>query len=687
MSRTRLNLCLVVHLDLPAGAPDQLAERAWLQCYQPLIGAIHHTPEVRLALALGGEMLQDLQQRHPEGLQWIRTLVQREQVELVGLPLHHIVLTGVPERDATGQMLAHSRLLLKLFGLRPRGGWLPYGAWDPLLPRVFRAAQLQWSLLDERVLDRRRSTSPPTPGGLWYTERDGQRLGLLPIDGRALEMIPRAPVKTVLSHLSRRARAGAEHLVLAVEGNRFGLRPAGSPRRDQSWFSTLLAALGRAQPSVQTLLPSETLRSAPRLGRCYVRATASRALGVPWERHLVRYPEANRLHKRMLRVSARVHRLGQRIEQQAHDHRRPDPSALEQARRYLYRAQATQVYWHGPHAGLYDARDRGRAWRDLLRAERVALDAMRGHQRLDVEHVDLDADGREEIALRSPSVSLVIEPHIGGALSELSVYRPARNLVDPLTRRPERYHSELESGDEEPTVTDGRHLQSTSSRPAGPSVEALRELLVHDRVPRLACQERLLDPAQRVEDFARGRMLELCPGLASEPWQVVDASRRGADQLEAVLARDAGIRPPQASAPIQRLRFTKSYRLGREPRLRYRIEAVSRAPGALRALLATELSLSLRTGHPVELAGSRRAVDAPADLGPVEQLRLYGAELSLEIEASAGARAWVFPLRSVHRHEQQWVLGDQGLALVILWPVELWEQEKSRVTLDITVRP
>ena len=73
---------------------------------------------------------------------------------------------------------------------------------------------------------------------------------------------------------------------------------------------------------------------------------------------LARYPAANGLHKRMLRVSGLVERLRgvvSRKAKQGNDVARAH-RLLEAACRRLWRAQGHDVYWHGGalHLGLYD---------------------------------------------------------------------------------------------------------------------------------------------------------------------------------------------------------------------------------------------------------------------------------------------------------------------------------------------
>ena len=55
-----LELVFLLHLHLPTGSSREEAERAWLNCFQPILGALHHTPDVRLGVLLAGEIVSEL---------------------------------------------------------------------------------------------------------------------------------------------------------------------------------------------------------------------------------------------------------------------------------------------------------------------------------------------------------------------------------------------------------------------------------------------------------------------------------------------------------------------------------------------------------------------------------------------------------------------------------------------------
>src|SRR5712692_6633261 len=142
--------------------------------------------------------------------------------------------------------------------------------------------------------------------------------------------------------------------------------------------------------------------------------------GGHWRNFLVKYPEANRMHKKMLALSALCRDRG-------------DPPA---ARRAIGRAQCNDAYWHGVFGGLYLPHLRAAIWRNLATAEG---DLRRGEP-LAYEELDFDGDGYPEIWIHSARFSALISPHRGGAVEMLTRFDGLTNLADVLTRRRESYH-------------------------------------------------------------------------------------------------------------------------------------------------------------------------------------------------------------------------------------------------------
>src|SRR5690606_31275607 len=103
-----------------------------------------------------------------------------------------------------------------------------------------------------------------------------------------------------------------------------------------------------------------------------------------WRNFLVKYPEANQIHKKMLYVSDKIQQLRARI--QAHEAQNPDTRAdirkeealLQQAENELWQGQSNDIFWHGVFGGLYLTNLRSANYQHLIKAEILADEALKG---------------------------------------------------------------------------------------------------------------------------------------------------------------------------------------------------------------------------------------------------------------------------------------------------------------------
>ena len=161
--------------------------------------------------------------------------------------------------------------------------------------------------------------------------------------------------------------------------------------------------------------------------------------GGTWRGFFSKYSESNLLHKKMLYVSQKVRQLDE-------SRRRDKPflEAREEAKTSLLRGQCNDAYWHGVFGGLYSPHLRTAVWKALEDAETIA-DGLthRARHYADVQRLDFESDGREEIYFTSDRYAALVAPDEGGTISALD-FRPANvTLINSLKRRPETYHAQL----------------------------------------------------------------------------------------------------------------------------------------------------------------------------------------------------------------------------------------------------
>jgi alpha-amylase len=177
--------------------------------------------------------------------------------------------------------------------------------------------------------------------------------------------------------------------------------------------------------------------------------------GGHWRVFLVKYPEANRMHKKMLALSTLCRERG-------------DPPV---ARAAIGRAQCNDAYWHGVFGGLYLPHLRAAIWANLALAERE----LRRGEPLVVEQLDLDCDGAPEIWIHAASFSALVSPRRGGVIEEYTLFESGVNYADVLTRRREAYH--------EPPPPPAPAAPSGQGAEGTPSIHDLEQLSRLDRLP------------------------------------------------------------------------------------------------------------------------------------------------------------------------------------------------------------
>jgi len=458
-----LRFAFGIHLHQPVGNFDFVFEEHVRDVYRPLLSAIAEREFLPITVHISGPLLEWLEEHDAPMLDLVGSLAAEDRIELLASGMYEPVLVAVPRADRVEQVEWMRERLQSLFGVDARGAWLTERVWEQELAEDLSRAGIDYTLLDDRHF----LVSGFQRGQLHrplLTESDGRRLALFSIDEKLRYLIPfRAPQETV-RYLRELRAAGQPLAVLADDGEKFGGWPgtrqwvyedgwlerffdameiliAGDELRLVT-FSTALREVesgGLAYPpsasyremeewSLPTAASTRLTRLHRELGEDRM-AGADGALvrGAHWRNFFVRYPEANRMQKKMVALSGLCRRRG-------------DP---EEARQALGRAQCNDAYWHGVFGGLYLPHLRQGVWRNLAAGERI----LRAGEGVASEWLDLDVDGHDELWVHGEQFSAIIAPHRGGAIEEYTVFSSGLNYADVLARRLEGYHLEALAGD------------------------------------------------------------------------------------------------------------------------------------------------------------------------------------------------------------------------------------------------
>jgi len=483
-----VSLVLIVHDHQPVGNFDTVFQQAFDDAYAPFLSFLERHPEVRLALHTSGPLLQWLAMHQRDYLVRLRARVESGQVELWGGAFFEPILPAIPERDRRGQIRAMADWLELELGRRPRGLWLAERVWEPGLASSLAASDVAYTAVDDAHfvaagLERDRLW------GHWLTEDQGQRLAVFPIHRELRYQIPFGEPEDTVALLRRVAGGGPGRIaVLGDDGEKFGVWPGTRVRcYDEGWLDRFADALS-AHPWIELRTPAEAIAHHPPLGLVYLptasyhemqewalppeaQARYQRAAerlrpefgdaaldllrGGHWRAFQARYPESNRIHKRMLRASHQLWKTP-----------REDDARWRETRVHLWRSQCNCPYWHGVFGGLYLPHLRSAIYRELIAAE---VGVATGAPRVEVD--DLDFDGFADALLETSAWAAWISAR-GGRLWAFDDRETLWNYGDTLARRPEYYHRQLK--DAVPGGGEGRSIHDVL-RVKEPGLAALVE--------------------------------------------------------------------------------------------------------------------------------------------------------------------------------------------------------------------
>ena len=490
-----------VHLHQPVGNFDHVFADHLRDVYRPLVERLVEHRFFPFTLHVSGPLLEWLEAHDTTYLDLLGRLAADGHIELLLAGFYEPVLASLPRPDRVEQIGWMRDAIRRRFGVEATGLWLTERVWEPDLAGDLADAGVRYVLVDDRhfLVSGFERDSLHAP---FWTESGGKRVAVFPIDERLRYLIPFKPPASIAAYLRELRVAGRPLAVFVDDGEKFGGWPG---TKDwvytRGWLAQFLDAIAAlvTKGEVRLTTPGAALSEVPSAGLAYLPTASYREMegwalppaaaarlvalerelgeervagpdgalirGGHWRNFLVKYSEANRMHKKMLALSALCRDRG-------------DPPA---ARRAIGRAQCNDAYWHGVFGGLYLPHLRAAIWRNLAQAERD----LRQGEPLAVEQVDLDGDGSLEIWVHASSFSAVVSPTRGGAVEEYTLFESGVNYADVLTRRREVYHEQRDHSDA-PAAADGtpsiHDIERTSRLAQLPPVDQVDRALFVDRV-------------------------------------------------------------------------------------------------------------------------------------------------------------------------------------------------------------
>jgi 4-alpha-glucanotransferase len=699
----KFHLTLLIHAHQPCGNFEHVLEKAYDSSYLPFIEHLEKHPKVHLGVHYSGPLLTWIEKNRPEYFGRLKKLVDAGQVELVGGGFYEPILISIPPEDQHEQIIRLAAYLEKHFGRLPSGAWLAERVWEPQLPTALASANVAYTLVDDMHFLSAGFESEELFGA-YIAEDRGRTVWLYPGQKALRYLIPFGKVEDVIAYLRDAASIHPDGVAaMGDDMEKFGVWPGTHDHcYKDGWLKDFFTALEENSDWLTVSTPGAYLESHAPLGRAdlptasytemmewalptRVRQRYHEVLkefsprpevlcflrGGSWRGFFRKYPESNLLHKKMLRVSARIAAVPVR-----HDGSKANDELL-QARDLLLRAQCNDAYWHGIFGGIYAPHLRTDPWRNLIRAEAIADRQIPGALVPRVELLDYDADGSNELLFTAPEAQVLLKPSDGGTIAALDFRPAAATLVNSILRRPEAYHTRLREAASKPATgaVGSIHEQTRVKEPG------LERFLRYDRWPRHAFRVLIFDPSRTHADYEALELRE-DPGFAGGAFSV-----KSSEAYEVELFRSDSLTLPgiseSAASATPKLLLLKQY-------------SFSPAPNGFEAACAITLKFKENLEKPLAVGiesiinllaptepdrffethlGKKNLRFSGSMPGPILRMEDGWQRVRVSLHAPLVEEFWVSPIETVSESEEGFERVYQGSQILAVWKPPLATQK------------
>ncbi|MCJ7746621.1 MAG: DUF1926 domain-containing protein [Desulfobacterales bacterium] len=696
-----------VHNHQPVGNFRHVLENAYQKAYLPFIEVLKKYPFMKLSIHYSGILWDFFKEDHPDFLKTLKELVKRGQIEMMTGGYYEPILPVIPDEDKVGQIERLTQTIQEEMGVTPKGMWLAERVWEPHLPKYLAKAGVEYIAIDDYHF-KKAGLKEEDLYGYYLTEEEGKVLKVFPGSETLRYIIPFHPPEETLEYLLK-LKGSSQAAIFADDGEKFGIWPyTFHSVYEEGWLEHFFQLIGDHLDWIEPMFLGAYASYQKPLGRIYLSCSSYMEMdewslpteamveygkvverlkespeggqiirfikGGFWRNFFAKYPESNDLHKRMLHLREKIGKG-----------KKKSVPKSEDSLTYLYRAQCNDAYWHGVFGGLYLPHLRHALYENLIRAE--ALYDQENHQEknwIDLERLDFNGDGDEEVILKNPDTVLLFSSR-GGSLLEMD-YRPkAFNILSTLTRRKEGYHQKL--------------LESRA-KVSGETVRTIHEIfdskesdldqyLYFDGYRRASFLDHFISGPMDFESFRRCQHQE--EGDFIEELYEIDLGREGRDQ-EVLFFRSGKL-----------LKDRKRYPIKVEKRF---IPSQNRSVLKAAYRIAYEGDERKRTNFGIEFNINLLAGDAPdryyvipghqlddrklASIGEcvdVSEVHLIDEWNGIEVVLKMDKRChfWRFPIETVSLSESGFERIFQGSCLFFYWPLELEAGGQFEVIIELGI--
>ena len=664
MKQPSTALLFGIHMHQPVDNFGEVIERAVRECYAPFFEVMARYPEFRFSVHCSGWLLDEIRKGFPELYGRMVSLARGGSIELFGAGYYEPILSTIPSADRRAQIARLSRYVAETFGSAPQGLWLTERVWEASLVPDLHAEGIRYTVMDDYHFQCT-GFDEARLDGYYMTEEGGLPLGLFPISKKLRYAVPFLPVEQALEAIRSYDREADSAAILFDDAEKFGMWPnTHTWVYEEGWLESFVEAV-LDDPAIEPMRFCDYVeRSAPRglaylpnvsyyemgewsleaddaatlealieaVGRERFEAEGVKFLkGGIWKNFLVKYPESNRIHKRMLELSALRVEIGD--------------AAFDDA---LYRLQTNDVLWHGVFGGLYLPNLRDNAYRYLIACEHI-----RHGKKAVLELHNPEMEAHPKVLAATERLVLRFDAQNGGQLIEFDGRREGFNWQNSLTRRREAYHARLFDAPEGAAHAEADGIDTIHTM-AHRLDESLREALVYDWYVKNSFIDHISDASLTLESFRRCSFNEL-GDFANQPFEAV------IDGETVRFSREGGLYLDGAHRARMRKSFTP-----RAAGFDFAVDFECACEG----LFNYVLELNLHFAKPEHVTINAINVSEGGTMEQQRRIELFDGytRRNIVIACDAPVTLHYLPLKTLSQSEQGFDVTVQALSLALVLP-------------------
>ena len=146
-----LYISFILHIYQPPTQQPSMLKKIIKESYLPLFGFLIKNPKIKMTFNINGSLLELFEFFQEKDLiEKIKTLIYRDQIDLLGSSCYHAILPLIPTEEIIRQIELNEEIHQRVLGekmIKSKGFWLPEMAYDSRVVESLLKKNYSWTAI------------------------------------------------------------------------------------------------------------------------------------------------------------------------------------------------------------------------------------------------------------------------------------------------------------------------------------------------------------------------------------------------------------------------------------------------------------------------------------------------------------------------------------------------------------